>query len=218
MLALEPRADAVARGAEQPGAAERIEFGQLFKYRRRYAAASRQYAAAFALEPALLDKLTPGHRYDAACYAALAGCGQGADPPGIAERVRWRRQALTWLRAELAALARRVRTEEAPGRGAVERALRHWQRDADLAGVRGPAVERLPAEERGPWRKLWDDVAALARAVGEAPAGGHSTSQTTTVPVTEPAAACVPSGLNATPRRGPSPQSNDSAIAQVLVS
>jgi hypothetical protein len=44
----------------------------------------------------------------------------------------------------------------------VEAALKHWQRDADLAGVRDAgAVARLPAEERAAWRELWADVAAV---------------------------------------------------------
>jgi hypothetical protein len=40
--------------------------------------------------------------------------------------------------------------------------LLHWQRDADLAGVRdADALKKLSAEEKKAWRKLWDDVAEL---------------------------------------------------------
>jgi hypothetical protein len=42
--------------------------------------------------------------------------------------------------------------------------LRHWQRDADLAGVRGKqALAGLRAEERAEWEKLWAEVADLLR-------------------------------------------------------
>jgi hypothetical protein len=40
--------------------------------------------------------------------------------------------------------------------------LRHWQRDADLAGLRDDkALAALPGDERDACRKLWADVAAL---------------------------------------------------------
>jgi len=42
--------------------------------------------------------------------------------------------------------------------------MRHWQTDADLAGVRDKeALAKLPAEERQRWQQLWADVAALLR-------------------------------------------------------
>src|SRR5262249_53359254 len=43
-----------------------------------YAAAARFYTAAFAAQPNPAEELVK-HRYDAACEAALAGCGQGVD-------------------------------------------------------------------------------------------------------------------------------------------
>ena len=55
----------------------------------------------------------------------------------------------------------------------VQRRLRHWQGDQDLAGLRDPAaVAQLPAEEQQACRQLWADVEALlAKAAGGAPAG-----------------------------------------------
>jgi hypothetical protein len=43
------------------------------------------------------------HRYNAACAAALAGCGQGADGADLtpARRAALRAKALGWLRADL---------------------------------------------------------------------------------------------------------------------
>jgi tetratricopeptide (TPR) repeat protein len=69
------------------------------------AAAARFAAEAFAARPKLADDLRFPNRRNAACSAALAGCGQGQDAAKLddAERARLRRQALDWLRADLAA-------------------------------------------------------------------------------------------------------------------
>jgi serine/threonine protein kinase/Flp pilus assembly protein TadD len=99
LVRLENRFPAVLRGEDRPkGAAECLAFGQFCVYRRHNAAAVRFYAAAFAAGP-------PDHRYNAACAAALPGCGQGEDSQALGEpeRARLRRQALDWLRADLAA-------------------------------------------------------------------------------------------------------------------
>src|SRR5262249_35308219 len=98
-----------------------------------------------------------------ACAAARAGCGQGADAPADGpERARWRQQALTWLRAALAASAKLVEGGQADDRTLVQVQLRQWEGDPDLAGVRDAAVlDRLPEAQRDGWRRLWADVTAL---------------------------------------------------------
>jgi hypothetical protein len=46
--------------------------------------------------------------------------------------------------------------------------LVRWQRDGELASVRDPAsLEKLAADERETWRKLWADVAELLKKAGE---------------------------------------------------
>jgi hypothetical protein len=53
----------------------------------------------------------------------------------------------------------------AAARTAVQRTLRHWQRDPDLAGLRdAAALARLPEAEQVACRQLWIDV---ARALGQ---------------------------------------------------
>src|SRR5262249_28431375 len=130
---------------------------------RRYATAAALYAAALAQQPSF----APEHRYNAACAAALAGCGQGKDAAALtaAERLRWRRQALTSLRADLAARGKQLKSGF-PGQAArARRSLEHWRRDPDFAGVRDrEALARLPAEEQAAWRKLWAEVDALLAA------------------------------------------------------
>jgi hypothetical protein len=149
--------------------AERLGLAGLCRqpYQQRYAAAARLFAEAFAGEPGLTERA----RYDAACGAALAGCGRGKDAPaGHAERAGLRRQALDWLRADLAGWARQAGGAGARTPEAVRQRLRHWQRDPDLAGVRDPAaLGQLAEAERQAWRRLWDDVAALVTRSGGPP-------------------------------------------------
>jgi tetratricopeptide (TPR) repeat protein len=166
-LALEERLPAILQGRVDPAdVAERLALAQLcLRYKQRYAAATRFYAEAFAAQPPLAEDLRAGHRYNAACAAALAGAGQGADPagPGDAERAGFRRYALTWLRADLAVWAR-VGQGPPQARQEVARQLQHWLKDSDLAGLRDPQpIARLPAEERPACQRLWADVAAVLR-------------------------------------------------------
>jgi hypothetical protein len=133
---------------------------------KRYAAAARFYADAFGADPELADDLRTGHRYNGACYAALAAAGQGADAPKSDDpgRARLRGQALGWLRADLALRRKQAGSAKAGDRAAAAAALRHWQEDTDLAGVRGKeALAALPATERAEWDRLWTDVADLLR-------------------------------------------------------
>jgi tetratricopeptide (TPR) repeat protein/serine/threonine protein kinase len=150
--------------------AERLELGGLCTLKRLNHAAARFYADAFAAQTKLAEDLGAHHRYDAACAAALAGCGQGKDANKLdePERARLRRQAVTWLQADLAAW--RTRLEKDPNKAGpdVLQTMQHWQGDTDFAGVRGPeALARLPEAERPVWQKLWQEVAALQqRAAG----------------------------------------------------
>jgi serine/threonine-protein kinase len=136
----------------------------------RTAAAGRLYAAAYAADPHLAEDPAAGHRSDAARAAALAGVGRGEDSRtlGPEERARWSEQARSWLKHDLAALARRLNGGGASDRFLVRFKLRNWLDDPDLAGVRGPgSPETLPVEEWDAWRDFWKEVhAVLDRAMG----------------------------------------------------
>jgi hypothetical protein len=127
--------------------------------------AVRLFVAAFASQPNLAEDHQLQHRYSAACAAALAGCGRGRDAAGLDEpnRVRLRGQALAWLQAEFALCVKLAGSNKPRERSETLKRLRHWQQDADLAGVRDPAaLLRLTEPEREAWRKLWRDVEAMA--------------------------------------------------------
>ncbi len=145
-LELERSLDRVRSGEVEPrDAAERIDLAGLFHAKTFYAEAARMYAEAFAEAPSLAEDLGTGHRYNAACCAALAAARQ---QPDAAES---RRRALGWLRADLAARARTP--------AGLAATLEHWKRDPDLASVRD-RLEGLTAEERHEWTRLWTDVDA----------------------------------------------------------
>src|SRR5262249_6581179 len=112
----------------------------------------------------LANALEAGHRYNAACAAALAAAGQGKDAAALdeKERTRLRNQALDWLRADLALWDQQAHRAEPQARAATQQTLRHWQQDTDLAGVRtADALQKLPPAERAAWQKLWADVEAV---------------------------------------------------------
>jgi hypothetical protein len=117
---------------------DRAALAQELYREARYALSVRMFTQAFAEDRNLEADLAAGHRYNAACSAALAG--------GV-----WRSQAVAWLRADLA--LRRAQLETDPA--AVERTMAHWKKDADLASLRD--TEDRPDD----WKTLWTEVEAL---------------------------------------------------------
>ena len=101
---------------------------EVCRLKRRHVAAARLYADAFTADPKLADDLKAGHRYNAACSAALAAAGQGTDADKLddQEHRRLRQQALAWLRADLEQWAKRLGSRQArrsPSRAGHARAL-----------------------------------------------------------------------------------------------
>jgi serine/threonine protein kinase/cytochrome c553 len=152
---------------ERPPAdnAERLGLAWFFQEgKMRYAAATRFYRDAFATQPKLNSDQPSLHRYNAACAAALAGCGQGKDAAGLDanERARLRQQALDWLLADLKAYRQLMEKSAGKAGPAIAQRMQHWLKDHDFAGVRAAdALARLPEAERQQWQKLWQEVEAL---------------------------------------------------------
>ena len=163
----------ILKGEARPtDAADCIALAELClqPFQRRYAASARFFGNAFATEPKLADDLSSGNRYNAACVAALAGCGAGEDAAKLpdAERTAFRKQALDRLRADLNAWRGLLDKEPDKARPTVAEQMQHWLSDPDFNSVRGPdALGKLPEAERKEWQKLWADVAVmLAKAQG----------------------------------------------------
>jgi hypothetical protein len=170
LAALEARLPRFLLGELKPkDTAERLGLVGVCQAQKLHHAATRLYADAFAAEPKLAEDLQARHRYNAACLAALAAAGQGADAGtlGGSQRQALRRQALTWLRGELT-LWTRLFASGAVGRSRLAQILSHWQKDSDLAGLRDKAaLAKQPAEERAACEKLWGDLAALLKKAQE---------------------------------------------------
>jgi tetratricopeptide (TPR) repeat protein len=133
---------------------DRLEWARLSGWTRRYAAAVRFWGEAFAADAKLADDLKAGHRSQAAMVAARAAAGQGRDAGGLddAQKAALRKQALTWLKADLAARAKQPEGERVA-------ALRQWQTDEALAAVRDErALRALPEAERATWADFWSEV------------------------------------------------------------
>jgi hypothetical protein len=130
----------------------------------RFAAAAKLCESALAADPGLAEDRRAQPRYNAACFAALAGTGKDADLPALEAdaKARLRGQARDWLKAELAAWTRVIEAGPAQDRAAAAAILERWQDDSDLAGIRDrEELEKLPETERKDWRELWTHVAVL---------------------------------------------------------
>jgi tetratricopeptide (TPR) repeat protein/cbb3-type cytochrome oxidase subunit 3 len=182
-LRVDEQLTSVLEGKGLPkNAAERIAFARLCQqpFRQHYKLSVRFYEEAFAAEPNLAGGKQPSDdRYNAACAASLAGCGQGMDARDtpMEERLRFRQQALAWLKEEFTARQRHYTNDPEKHRTWFIMGLRHWLNDQDFAGVRDPkALAKVPASERQAWEELWANLAetlALAqkKAVPETKAG-----------------------------------------------
>jgi serine/threonine protein kinase/Tfp pilus assembly protein PilF len=162
--ALESKLVAVFAGKAQPGAAEQRDLARLSQFgHRRYATATRLYAAAFSADPKLADDQGTRDRHAAARAAAMAAFAQGADQGKLdaREKARLRMQAHEWLTADLDAWTKLL--EKAPrDTERVEWTLWSWKGDGDLAGIREAGwLSELPADEQAAWKRFWSRVDGL---------------------------------------------------------
>ncbi len=143
---------------------ERFGLAEVCSSKKLNHAAARLYADAFAADPKAAGDLEAGHRYNAACVASLAAAGQGEGAASLNdnERTRLRKQALDWLRADLAQRTKQLESVQSADRTEFRRVMQHWQRDSDLAGLRDDApLAKLPEAERKAWQALWGEIRAL---------------------------------------------------------
>jgi len=154
--------DIVAGQAEPKSPAEACAFANLCGQpsQKRYADAVRLFEKAFAAEPKLAEDLLAFHRYNAACYAALAAHGDGLGAATeLKERIALRAHALAWLQADLALWKDKAASKEWQDRQRAASQLAHWEADADLVETR-PGAKRAgwTEQESKAWDQLWSEV------------------------------------------------------------
>jgi len=163
-VALEARLPAIIDGTEKAtDAHELIELARMCLRKSLDEAAARCFLDAFEINPQLAEEPQTGCRYDAACAAALAGCGRSEDATELddAERAQWRARARLWLKADLARRSATA-TGNARARSFEVSTLEHWRVDPDLAGLRDPSsIATLPESERDECLAIWSEVDAL---------------------------------------------------------
>jgi hypothetical protein len=176
LAALRDKLSAFRKGEDKPTTnTERLALAEACRLLKLHHTVTRLYGDAFAADPKLADDLNAGHRYNAACFASLAAASRSEDAAKLddKERSRLRQQALDWLRADLPLWAKFLDNGKPADRAVLPKALKHWQQDADLAGLRDKAaLARLPAEEQKAIAQLWADVAALLKMAEAPPAKG----------------------------------------------
>jgi len=162
---LAARLPAVLTGKLKPAdAAETLDFALVCHEKKLFGASARLWAEAFQAQPKLAGDMQSQNRYNAACAAALAGCGQGKDDPPLddAIKTRWRKQAIDWLKADLAAWSKLMNSAPPQARQSISRTLDHWKADTDLTGLRDPApMATVTADEQKACRAVWAEVDAL---------------------------------------------------------
>ena len=119
-------------------------------------------ADALRANPAWAGDPRTNRRFIAGCFAVNCADGKGPGAPPPAERPAYRKQALDHLTGDLAATRKLLADEPVCNRDYVHQRMRHWLRDVHLASVRDrEAIEKLPADERVGWVKLWTAVREL---------------------------------------------------------
>jgi WD40 repeat protein/serine/threonine protein kinase len=161
------RLPVVLRGQDEPtNNAERVAFAQLAHDRRQFALASRLWSEALASDPTLGDDRQAQHRYHAARAATLAAAAQSKEKPPLddAAKAQLRRQAHDWLKAELAAWDKHIKSGPSADRRMIVLQLTDWTHDNDLATIRDTAaLSQLRAEEQKAFNQLWADVAQVKK-------------------------------------------------------
>jgi serine/threonine protein kinase/Flp pilus assembly protein TadD len=168
---LDRRLPAVLRGEAQPtSAGEWNEYVQLCLEKKCYTAAAGFFAQSLATQPKQANGREPSLRSLAACAAALAAAGKGNDARSLGEheKARLRKQALDWLKAELADWSDQLESGKPDATAVATRALLACKTDADLASIRDPGeLTKLPESERKAYKDLWADVEGLLKRAQE---------------------------------------------------
>jgi tetratricopeptide (TPR) repeat protein len=158
------RLEEVVQGKSRPGdVRETLELARLSTFfARRRVLGTRLYAEAFKQDPRLATNPASRDRLWAAESAIVGALWSGVDTPESIlhpERKELRKQALAWLRAELA--DRRVQLQKTPAEAAHARRVLRLMSDSEiLRALRELTVKNmLPPAEWNEWQHLLTEIA-----------------------------------------------------------
>jgi tetratricopeptide (TPR) repeat protein len=158
-----PRLPDIVAGKEEPKRPdEGCAFAELCGQpsQKRYVDAVRLFEKAFAADPRLAENRHTSHRYNAACYAALAARGEGVGAPTEPrKRAALRAKALAWLKADLALWKEKAGSKQVEDRQQAEIMLAYWL-EADALRETRPQAKRegWTEQESRTWDELWSAV------------------------------------------------------------
>jgi tetratricopeptide (TPR) repeat protein len=162
LLGLVPRLADIVKGELKPkDFKEGLQFGKLCRVKQHYAAALRLYDQALTSDPDAAKKVTPTDLTVLARTALLASEATGSDPPPEADRTKYRAKALAWLRGYLKAQQEALEKNSGANRYSCQKSMRGLLQHKDLASVRPPSLNNLPADEGREWERFWNEVDAL---------------------------------------------------------
>jgi tetratricopeptide (TPR) repeat protein len=157
LVALDARLTEIQSGQSKPANADEMaRLGVFCLIEKNLCSAAYDFfRLAFEQQPDLRDKPTLSYRYRAASAAFGLSIGMGRDAMGVTpeQRETARKQALDWMKAELAAQKKRYQDGK---RENVRQALDHWFQDPGWQ-----FIGSLPQAERTLWEPLWSEAINL---------------------------------------------------------
>lgn len=170
-VAMDSKLSAFLNGEFEPSdGLELATLAEVCLTRKLYHAATGLYAAAFTVAPELTEDLKSAYLHNAVRAVALATAGQSENAASMdeSERTRLRQQGLDWLRADLNLRRRQLKSDLPADWAMALTALRDWQNNKDLRGIREPAaLAPMSADEQQSFTRFWADVEALLKETDE---------------------------------------------------
>ena len=159
-------APAVLRGEDQPKDACRIAWLRLsFATTKTPRRCRGFWTRRFQAQPRLAEDMQVQNRYNAACAAALAGCGKGrTSRRSTSGKIPLAKTGHRLAQGRPGGWSKRSKTARPQARQFVVQTLQHWKADTDLAGIRdATALAKLPADEQKACRALWAEVEVVLK-------------------------------------------------------
>jgi hypothetical protein len=170
MQRLDERLPAVLAGTEKATPADLLAMAAMcYEYKKHHNTAVQLYQRGFETQPKLLPTEKKRHEENRIRAAVLAAVGQGADADKLQEpeKAKLRHQARLWLKAELEAQTKNLKSDRALAILEIE-ALSRWQADPNLEIFRASKEpNRLPDAEVMAWKKFWTDLADVVQKARE---------------------------------------------------